>query len=144
CNAFAEPPRARAFSGDIAAALEYVYERRTQHEIASVNMSLGSGLSSTSCDALVPDISDVINSLKAARIATVVASGNSSSRSAISFPACISAASAVRRVGSPPPGDPPRHGKRGSRLPYRYGEANTRRAQWRYCHQAEDTTGCSA
>src|SRR4030095_11189054 len=94
CNAFAEPPRARAFSGDIAAALEYVYERRTQHEIASVNMSLGSGLSSTSCDALVPDISDVINSLKAARIATVVASGNSSSRSEISFPACISAANA--------------------------------------------------
>jgi subtilisin len=195
CNAFEESPCARAFSSDIAAALEYVYERRTQHEIASVNMSLGSGLSSTSCDALVPDISDVINSLKAARIATVVASGNSSSRSAISFPACISAAIAVgavddddhvasfskrlagygparsrrqhpvfgtgrrlrefqrhvhgdaarcRRVGCPAPGEPARHRGCGARLPHRYGEANTRRAQWRYCHQAEDTTGCSA
>jgi subtilisin len=98
CGATEELPCARAFGSDITAALERVYEQRSLGNIASVNMSLGGVLSSTTCDTLLPEMTDAINTLKAANIATVVASGNSSAVSAISWPACITAAVAVGAV----------------------------------------------
>jgi subtilisin family serine protease len=91
-------PCARAFSSDITAALEYVYQRRALHNLASVNMSLGGGLAATPCDASVPAMTAAVNNLKAAGIATVIASGNNSDRALISFPACIGAAIAVGAV----------------------------------------------
>ncbi|HSD74502.1 MAG TPA: S8 family serine peptidase, partial [Steroidobacteraceae bacterium] len=99
CSIFEDIPCARAFSSDITAALEYVYERRALYNLASVNMSLGGALAPTPCDSLVPTIAAVIDNLKAAGIATVIASGNGSDRSMISFPACIGAAIAVGAVG---------------------------------------------
>jgi subtilisin family serine protease len=98
CNGTEEVPCARAFGSDITAALERVYEQRNTGNIASVNMSLGGPLSSSSCDALLPEMTDAINALKAARIATVVASGNSASVGGITWPACIQAAIAVGAV----------------------------------------------
>ncbi len=98
CSVLEEVPCARAFGSDITAALEYVYERRGLHDIASVNMSLGGSLASGPCDADLPEMAEAINNLKTARIATVVASGNSSARASISWPACISAAIAVGAV----------------------------------------------
>ena len=95
---FEAPPCARAFTSDVTAALEYVYERRGLHNLAAVNMSLGGSPVAAACDAIVPALAAVINDLQAAGIATVIASGNGSQRSAISIPACIGAAIAVGAV----------------------------------------------
>ncbi len=82
-----------AFTSDIISGLEYVYSLRNTHKIAAVNMSLGGGNSTTTCDtdALKP----IIDNLRAAGIATVIASGNSGASDAISYPACISTAISV-------------------------------------------------
>ncbi len=98
CGFFESTPCARAFGSDIIAALEHVYELRDQYPIAAVNLSLGGGVSNSSCDADFPEFLDVINNLKAAGIATVVASGNNSLPYALSWPACISSAISVAAV----------------------------------------------
>jgi subtilisin family serine protease len=98
CGIFESIPCARAFTSDITAALEYVYARRAVHNLVSVNMSLGGGVAPTPCDTSLPAMAAVVNNLKAAGIATVIASGNGSERSLISFPACIGAAIAVGAV----------------------------------------------
>src|SRR6185295_7914137 len=49
----------------------------------------------TTCDDLLPAMTTVIQNLKAAGIATVIASGNDGLTNAISFPACIGAAVSV-------------------------------------------------
>ncbi len=84
-----------AYDSDIALALEHVYSLRSTYSIASVNMSLGGGVFTATCDNESPAITTTINSLRAAKIATVVASGNSGNAGAISFPACISSAISV-------------------------------------------------
>src|SRR5499433_886263 len=45
-----QPPCLGAYTSDILAALERVYTLRTAYAIAAVNMSLGGGLFSTTCD----------------------------------------------------------------------------------------------
>ena len=100
CSVSESFPCARAFTSDITAALEYVYTRRTVHNLASINMSLGGSTALTPCDASIPAMAAVINNLKAAGIATVIASGNGSNRTLISLPACIAAAIAVGAVDS--------------------------------------------
>jgi subtilisin family serine protease len=98
CGAFEGTPCARAYGSDIVAALERVYELRDQYPIASVNLSLGAGAASSNCDADFPEFLDVMDNLKAAGIATVVASGNGGYADAISWPACISTAVSVGAV----------------------------------------------
>ncbi|QAU34792.1 peptidase S8 and S53 subtilisin kexin sedolisin [Janthinobacterium sp. 17J80-10] len=82
-----------AFTSDIMSGLEYVYSLRNTHKIAAVNMSLGGGLYTSNCDndALKP----VIDNLRDAGIATIIASGNNGETNAISSPACISSAISV-------------------------------------------------
>ena len=63
--------------------------------IASVNMSLGGGAYPAYCDEVHPALRDTIISLRAAGIASVIASGNNYSCGAISYPACISSAISV-------------------------------------------------
>ena len=92
---FEEIPCARAFSSDIGAALEFVYEIRSQHTIAAVNISLGGGSFASTCDAEEPQITAQIDNLRSVGIPTVTASGNEGEASAISFPACISSAVSV-------------------------------------------------
>jgi subtilisin len=86
-----------AFTSDILAALERVYDRRSAHNFASVNLSLGSGAATTNCD---DDFrKTIIDLLRAANIATVVASGNEGFTDAIAFPSCISTAVSVGSTG---------------------------------------------
>ena len=87
------PPCLGAFTSDILAALERVYDRRTAHDFVSVNMSLGGGLFSAACDN--EPYKPFIDNLRAVGIATVIASGNDGSTSQISAPACVSSAVSV-------------------------------------------------
>jgi subtilase family protein/Big-like domain-containing protein len=82
-----------AWSSDIIAALEHVYDQRSNFDIASVNMSLGGGLYTSTCD-FEPEKA-AIDLLDSAGIAVVVASGNDGSSGSISSPACISSAISV-------------------------------------------------
>ncbi len=80
---------------DLLLALDYVYNLRTTYPVASVNMSLGGGVSTVPCDSDSPSMTAAINSLKSANIATVIAAGNDSSTAGIDFPGCISSAISV-------------------------------------------------
>lgn len=83
-----------AFTSDIIAGLERVYELRNTFSIAAVNISLGSDeLFSGSCDEQPEQ--PIIDLLTNAGIAVVAASGNSGNSSRIQSPACISNAIAV-------------------------------------------------
>ena len=83
-----------AFTSDIIAGLERVFELRNSFDIAAVNLSLGSSeLFSGSCDDQ-PE-AEVISLLKSAGIAVVAATGNSSNTSQMQSPACISDVIAV-------------------------------------------------
>ena len=63
------------------------------HDIASVNMSLGGGKKDVACES--HPLADEILKLRELGILTVVASGNDGYDHAINFPACISAAVTV-------------------------------------------------
>lgn len=84
-----------AYTSDLVAAMERVYALRKKYDIASVNMSLGSGGFSSACDAASPSMAAIINKLQAYRIATIVASGNDGYSLHISHPACIDSAVSV-------------------------------------------------
>ncbi|NCA69873.1 MAG: hypothetical protein EOM91_07155, partial [Sphingobacteriia bacterium] len=81
------------FVSDQIKALERVYALRSSFNIAAANLSLGTGSYSGYCDtdARKP----IIDQLRGAGIATVVASGNSGATTATSAPACISSAVSV-------------------------------------------------
>ena len=86
-----------ASASDVLAGLERVYLLRHTYNFAAVNMSLGvPGFGRvTTCDDLLPAMTTIIQNLKAAGIATVIASGNDGFANAVSFPACIGAAVSV-------------------------------------------------
>ncbi len=81
------------FTSDQIAGLERVYELRNTYHIASVNMSLGGGQYATTCDS--DSRKAAIDNLRAAGIATVIASGNNGYRDSMSAPGCISSAISV-------------------------------------------------
>lgn len=89
--------RAVAFGSDVLAALERVDELGATHNVAAVNLSLGGGAFTSTCDTVagVAPFKMMIDNLRAAGIATVAAAGNDSFTNAISFPACISTAVSV-------------------------------------------------
>jgi subtilisin len=89
-------PCAAAFTSDVLAGLEYVSSRVANYNVVAVNMSLGGGLFETACDD--QPFKPLIDSLRAANVASVVASGNSGSRWSISTPACVSTAVSVGSV----------------------------------------------
>jgi subtilisin len=84
-----------AFTSDMILALDHVYSLNSAYKIASVNMSLGGLPMASPCDSASPSLTASINSLRAANIATVIASGNNSNATQVSFPACISSAITV-------------------------------------------------
>src|SRR3989441_12719520 len=92
CGPF-NTPCVGAYTSDLIAGLERVYAVHGTRNIASVNMSLGGGSFSAYCDA-EPEKA-IIDTLRSAGIATVVASGNDGSPTALSSPACISSAVSV-------------------------------------------------
>ena len=93
CTNAGEDPCALAWISDQVAGLERVYALRNTHNIASVNMSLGGLKSTTYCDS--NPVKPVIDNLRSAGIATVIAAGNDGYTDGISFPACISSAVSV-------------------------------------------------
>ena len=78
---------------DLISALERVYDLRKKYKIASVNMSLGGGYYEDACTS--DPLRDIIQLLKKANIATIIATGNNGYDNAISSPACIPEAIAV-------------------------------------------------
>ena len=83
-----------AYTSDIIAGLERVYNLRNHFDIAAVTVSLGSDeLYSGSCDNQ-PEKA-IIDQLKTAGVAVVAAAGNSGNTSRMQSPACISSAIAV-------------------------------------------------
>jgi subtilisin family serine protease len=92
CGLF-NAPCVGAYTSDLIAGLERVYTVRGTRNIASVNLSLGSGSFGAYCDG-EPEKA-IIDTLRSAGVATVVASGNDGSATALASPACISSAVSV-------------------------------------------------
>src|SRR5215510_13979911 len=90
-------PCIRSFTSDLMRALERVYTLRDTYSIASVNMSLGSGRFTSNCDT--NPLKSIIDQLRSAGIATVIASGDDGYTEAISEPACISSDISVGATG---------------------------------------------
>ena len=88
-------PCVSAYSSDIIKGLERVYALRATFNVASVNMSFGEGNFSGYCDGEDAAMKAAIDNLRAAGIASIVASGNNGFTNAINFPACISTAVSV-------------------------------------------------
>ena len=97
CNSVGYPPRSNGclltFTSDQIRALERVYALRGTYNIDAVNMSFGGGAFYDHCDddARKP----IIDSLRAAGIASVIAAGNDGYIFSVGAPACISTAITV-------------------------------------------------
>src|SRR5205823_8571866 len=76
CGLF-NTPCVGVYTSDLIAGLERVYSVRTTRNIASANLSLGGGSFTASCDS-EPEKA-IIDILRSAGIATVVAAGNDGS-----------------------------------------------------------------
>ncbi|MDQ4122149.1 MAG: S8 family serine peptidase [Acidobacteriota bacterium] len=88
-------PCVLSYTSDQIKALERVKELASTMNIAAINMSLGGGQYSSSCDNVQFSRKTLIENLRSLGIATVVSSGNSSYTGALSAPACISSAISV-------------------------------------------------
>ncbi len=86
-------PCVKSFVSDQLKALERVYALKDTYAIASVNMSLGGGEYTENCDT--NSRKPAIDNLRAAGIATIIASGNDGFCGAMGAPACISTSISV-------------------------------------------------
>jgi len=82
-----------SFNTDQIKGLERVFALRNTFNIAAVNMSLGGGQFFNACDG--DSRKPIIDQLRAANIATVIAAGNSGFNTSVGAPACISSAITV-------------------------------------------------
>lgn len=86
-------PCVASFTSDQIRGLDFVLQQAQARAVASANMSLGGGRSAGFCDG---DLTKpIIDQLRAAGVATIIASGNDGFRDAVSFPGCISSAVTV-------------------------------------------------
>jgi subtilisin len=83
---------ARSFTSDQLWGMKWVYDHRKQWKIAAVNLSIGGGRATATCDDRTNNKSfySWTWTLKSVGIATVVSSGNDGYSDAISSPACNS------------------------------------------------------
>ncbi|NEX16037.1 MAG: hypothetical protein C1943_05230 [Halochromatium sp.] len=88
-----DEPCLTAYSSDIIRGLERVYALRADYNIRSVNLSLGGGQFFSPCDT--SPYRPVIEQLRTANIATVIASGNNAFTDSIASPACTPGAISV-------------------------------------------------
>jgi subtilisin family serine protease len=86
-------PCIASFTSDQIRALDFVLQLAAERRIAAANLSLGGGRSETACDDDPAKL--VIDELREANVAVVIAAGNDGFRDAVSFPACISTAVTV-------------------------------------------------
>ena len=78
-----------AYEESLLSGLQYVYSVKDKFNIVSVNLSLGtSKVWTTSCNAVAPELTKIIQDLNAANVAVVAAAGNAFSHG-MSNPACI-------------------------------------------------------
>lgn len=91
----ANNPCVLTYSSDVIAGLDYIYSIRLDHDIAAVNLSLGSGYHTGACDLIYMTYKTAIDQLRSVGIATVVASGNENYCDGISAPGCVSTAITV-------------------------------------------------
>ncbi len=84
-----------ASDANINSGLEQVYALRNTFAIAAANLSLGGGQYTGTCDSANLATKSIVDNLRAAGIATVVASGNESFTNKLAWPACISSAISV-------------------------------------------------
>jgi subtilisin family serine protease len=92
-------PCLRASEVDLIAALDHVAELVDALEgvtrIAAVNLSLGGGAYSASCDGLFPAMTAAVANLASKGVAVIAASGNESRVGQIAYPACLTGTVAV-------------------------------------------------
>lgn len=84
-----------SYTSDQIKGLERVYALSATTKIAAVNMSLGSGKFTATCDASFAGLKTAIDNLRSVGIPTIVAAGNNGYRDGINGPACISTAISV-------------------------------------------------
>lgn len=87
-----------AWTSDVIAGLEHVYDLRAYYDIAAANLSLGGEDpydSTDACDSGNPARKAAIDLLRGAGIATIVSSGNDGLTGQLTEPACISSAISV-------------------------------------------------
>lgn len=87
-------PCISAWDSDIIKALEWVYNKRQKFKIAAINMSLGGGDFKDICDSQAA-YAEIVQRLRDAGIATVIATGNEAISDGVGMPACISSAVSV-------------------------------------------------
>jgi len=92
--------RVSASFSDLLAAMEHVLFLTDAHNIAAVNMSLGTGPRSSPCDGSFEAFKMATDNLNGVGVAVVAAAGNSGSTTGISSPACISNIVAVGCTGN--------------------------------------------
>ena len=92
-------PCARAWASDEVAALDYVFSRRFQFNIAAANISIGDGGDNVN-QCTGSWFVNAVNNLRSAGIATVVSSGNDSHPHGLSEPACVPGVVSVGNVNS--------------------------------------------
>ena len=95
CGGAGSAPCVAAYTSDIIGGLQRVYSLRNTYSIASANLSLGGGSYTSNCDSADAATKAVIDLLRGANIATVIASGNEATKNALSSPGCISTAISV-------------------------------------------------
>lgn len=88
-----------ALTSDVLKGLERVLALSSSFPIASVNMSLGGPGGGANCDQNQGSYKAIIDNLRSAGIATVVAAGNDGNPGGLSSPACISTAVSVGSTG---------------------------------------------
>jgi subtilisin family serine protease len=90
CDGAQFTPCTASYDSDQLRGLEHVYSLRQIYNIASVNMSLGGGSYSGSCDGAASlGYLNAVANLRAARIAVIAASGNNGFTSSMGAPACL-------------------------------------------------------
>ena len=99
CGGTGTAPCVASYSSDQILALEYVLSLDVSQggslRVASVNMSLGGGQYFGFCDDVDPAFVNILNNLRDANIAVVIASGNNGFGDSINGPACFSTAISV-------------------------------------------------
>jgi hypothetical protein len=85
---------------DLVDGLWISFQEANALDLAAVNMSVGSGLFGSACDAEKANYKELIDALRDIGVATVVATGNNGSIDAVAAPACVSSAVRVGNVNS--------------------------------------------
>ena len=93
-------PCTRTYTSDTIEGLEWVYQQRNGRPVAAVNLSLGGGHFSATCDD--EPYNAIAGNLRSAGIAVVASAGNSGFNDGIGSPACVSS---IISVGSTTKGD---------------------------------------